>query len=118
MWDVTRASSSDRSRLPHPSSAGSSGGGGQDYSASSDDANARFFDVGSAEGTSSLAWLPGQPTSLVAGIGTRYLRIYDVRGKEFVKKRKNIFFFHLCSIFADVANKLDTCFAVYKYFHD
>ena len=90
MWDVTRASSSDRSHLPHPSSSstGSSGGGGQDYSASSDDTNATVFHVGSGEGTSSLAWLPGQPTNLVAGIGTRYLRIYDIRGKEFVKKRK------------------------------
>ena len=87
MWDVTRASSSDRSRLPHPSSSSSgSSAGGQDYSASSDDTNAKFFDVGSAEGTSSLAWLPGQPTCLVAGIGTRYLRIYDVRGEKLVKQ--------------------------------
>ena len=74
VWDVTRASS-DRPR-PHSSLSSA-----QDFSSSSDDTSARVFDVGSAEGTSSLAWIPSQPTCLVAGIGSRYLRIYDIRGK-------------------------------------
>ena len=88
VWDVTRASS-DRPRPSYPSS--SSSASTQDFSSTSDDSAAKLFDIGSAEGTASLAWLPGHPTSLVAGMGTRYLRIYDIRGD---------FFFYLAVAYA------------------
>ena len=28
-----------------------------------------------------MSWLPGNPSCLVAGMGQRYLRIFDIRGE-------------------------------------
>ena len=38
--------------------------------------------TGHGEGTSSIAWLPGQPNCLVAGMGTRFLRLFDTRDSQ------------------------------------
>ena len=37
--------------------------------------------LGHGEATSSIAWLPNQSNCLVAGMGTRFLRTFDIRGK-------------------------------------
>ena len=52
------------------------------YSGASD--SARYFEVGMNEATYSLAWLPNQPHCLLAGMGSKFLRLYDIRGKAIV----------------------------------
>ena len=39
--------------------------------------------LGHAEVTSAVAWFPNQSNCLVAGMGSRFLRIFDIRGKLF-----------------------------------
>ncbi len=59
-------------------SGGSSGSVGDSYSGASD--AARHFEVGMNEATYSLSWLPNQPQCLLAGMGAKFLRLYDIRG--------------------------------------
>ena len=74
---------------------------GSDQGAVSEDSvNSKHFDIGECpspppycrspslpgtghgEGTSSIAWLPGQPNCLIAGMGTRFLRLFDTRDSQ------------------------------------
>ena len=65
-------------RSSAPGGGGGGGGGGEIHSVASD--AARHFEVGMNEATYSLAWLPSQPLCLLAGMGSKFLRLYDVRG--------------------------------------
>jgi WD40 repeat protein len=40
---------------------------------------AKSLESGHGEATSSIAWLPGQSSCLAAGMGNRFLRIFDTR---------------------------------------
>ena len=44
------------------------------------DDSARPLESGHGEVTSSIAWLPGQSSCLAAGMGNRFLRLFDTRG--------------------------------------
>ena len=67
------------SRTINPLRSLASGGNvGDGYHGASD--AARHFEVGMNEATYSLAWLPNQPRCLLAGMGSKFLRLYDIRG--------------------------------------
>jgi len=38
------------------------------------------YELGNSESTVGLAWLPTSPMCLATGTGSRWLRIYDLRG--------------------------------------
>ena len=52
---------------------------------------------GHGEATSSIAWLPGQTSSLAAGMGNRFLRIFDTRG-GLLSLSLSLFFFFFQSL--------------------
>ena len=56
--------------------------------------NSKYFEIGSGEPTSSLVWLPSQPSCIIAGMGNRFIRMFDIRGKMMLCLLLGLEFYH------------------------
>lgn len=46
------------------------------------------YELGNSEATNAMSWLPSSPNCLASGTGSRWLRIYDLRGNNGTKRKK------------------------------
>jgi hypothetical protein len=73
VWDITRVSPGEATPMDRTR------GGKLGETATAADDVAKPLESGHGEATSSIVWLPGQSSCLAAGMGNRFLRIFDTR---------------------------------------
>ncbi|XP_064401805.1 GATOR2 complex protein MIOS-A-like [Halichondria panicea] len=82
VWDIERASSPDIPTTPSSTTRTITSSIRQMMPSEPVEDGSKFFEIGAGEATSSLAWLPNQPMCIVAGMGNRFIRMFDIREKS------------------------------------